>query len=263
MKIISFDELKAIELDILKMIDSFCREHKIIYMLTSGTLLGAVRHKGFIPWDDDIDIMMPRDDYERFYSLFLAHESSTPYSIVSYRNQKSPYPFLKVIDNRTLVVESFVDERYNTGVWVDIFPIDGLPSSDSAFRRAAIMTAKLNASIANTEVATTRFRKIIKRVLHRSIRESPFSIAKKIDEDAARIPIDEATEVAIVVWGYHGPTRRMPKSFLDVIEVEFENDLFFAPRLFDEYLSNIYGDYMSFPPLEERVPHQCKAFYKD
>ena len=132
MKIITSEELKAIQLDLLQKTADFCKENGIRYYLCGGTLLGAIRHKGYIPWDDDIDISMPRPDYDRFISMFNKPEND--YQVIDMSNNKKyGLPFAKVHDTRT-----FVDELQYTkdqfGVYIDIFPIDGVGEDEQVLR---------------------------------------------------------------------------------------------------------------------------------
>jgi len=126
-KRIGNDEMKAIELDIMRELYRVCHEEGLKCIMAYGTLLGAIRHHGFIPWDDDIDLIMPREDYERLPEAFAKLSSKPYYKIIWYRDRSSIYPFIKVVDTRTEVIEHYVDERWcRTGVWVDVFPADGM-----------------------------------------------------------------------------------------------------------------------------------------
>ena len=124
---IPLEELKSRQLEILTRIDKFCTEHNIQYSLAFGTLLGAIRHKGYIPWDDDIDIMMLRSDYNRFISLFYDEQLR----VLSIENE-SRYilPFAKVVDNNSILIEQSTMEL-PLGIYVDIFPVDNIPDDIS------------------------------------------------------------------------------------------------------------------------------------
>lgn len=134
MKELSIDDIREIELQILNYIDEVCKDNKLRYYLLGGTLLGAIRHGGFIPWDDDIDIIMPRNDYDTLLSII--NETNNKYKVLAYKYKKEYYyPFAKIVDSSTMVVESNTIATNNMGVWVDIFPIDNLPNDKKHRKR--------------------------------------------------------------------------------------------------------------------------------
>ena len=125
------EDLKKIEIEILDYVDKFCKENGIKYFIDSGTLLGAIRHKGFIPWDDDIDIVMPREDYDKFHKLF---DNNGRFKLIGRHNTPEyVYAFSKVIDSETELHEDLVREIPGYGIYIDVFPLDGLP--DDAKKR--------------------------------------------------------------------------------------------------------------------------------
>ncbi len=264
MKEISLEERKALQFDILVKIDVICREQGFRYYLNSGTLLGAVRHRGYIPWDDDIDIAMPRSDYEAFYQHFLKTNDDTSMQLVSYRDKTSIYPFFKMIDPRTSVVEHYVDQKFQTGVWVDIFPLDGVKKeTDEAFKLNDSIKTKYDLIIANPNNATTPLRKAVKKALTPIFRRQDiYAIAKQFDDTLATTPISPENDIAMVMWGY-GICERMPYSILETCELEFEGKIFYAPKNYDLYLTSLFGDYMTPPPINQREAHFCTAYWKE
>lgn len=264
MKEIPLEERKSLQLDLLVKIDKICREKGFRYYLNSGTLLGAVRHKGYIPWDDDIDIAMPRPDYEAFYQHFLETNEDSCMQLVSYRDKSSIYPFFKMIDPRTTVIEHYVNPKYQTGVWVDIFPLDGVAKGDdSSFRVNENIKSKYDFIIANPANATTPLRKAVKKIIAPFFqRKDIYALAKRLDEALATTPINEANDVAMAMWGY-GPCERTPYSILKTCELEFEGKFFLAPKEYDLYLSSLFGDYMTPPPIGQREAHFCSAYWKN
>ena len=261
MKEIALADQQKIELNVLRVIDAFCRKHNIRYMLSAGTLLGAIRHKGFIPWDDDVDIVMPRLDYERFYQIFNALNEDPKYKLVSSRDRSMAYPFLKVIDTSTLVLEDYVSPEYNKlGLWVDIYPIDGAPPMESyrEFRKLKFMHGM---AMSDPKSAATTSKRIAKRILKTLLgNPTPYEISERYDAKAQEVPITEGGEVAVVIWGYR-EKERMPYEYLERTEVEFEGNLFFASKMWDQYLTQLFGDYMQLPPENQRVPHGMHAYY--
>ena len=133
MKMVTYltdDELKQLELDIMKQFDAYCEKHDLRYYLYAGTLIGAVRHKGFIPWDDDIDVVMPRPDYEKLQLLLEKEPISPNIKLVNAKNYDLyPFPFLKLTDTRTSGIAKYMPKNYRMGVWIDVFPLDGLPEN--------------------------------------------------------------------------------------------------------------------------------------
>ena len=264
MKEIPLEERKALQFNILCKIDEICRKEGFRYYLNSGTLLGAVRHKGYIPWDDDIDIAMPRPDYEAFYQYFICKNRDDCMQLVSYRDRSSIYPFFKMIDPRTTVIEHYVSPKYQTGIWVDIFPLDGVEKGDDfAFKLSERITTRYNFIVANPNHATTPLRKVIKVITTPLFqRRDIYALAKQLDEELAATPINKDNDVALAVWGY-GACERMPYSILETCELEFEGKLFLAPKEYDLYLSSIFGDYMTPPPIGQREAHFCSAYWKN
>ena len=125
MKELTTPEIRKRLLDILVVFREFCQENNLNFYLCAGTLLGAVRHGGFIPWDDDIDVAMLRDDYDKL--LDIARDNpiiKDKYKIISYELGTSHYPFLKILDMETQTIQSFSDEGHNNSLWIDIFPFD-------------------------------------------------------------------------------------------------------------------------------------------
>jgi lipopolysaccharide cholinephosphotransferase len=259
MKAIDSEELKRIQVDILKAVCRFCEDAKLRYFLCAGTMLGAIRHKGFIPWDDDIDIMMPRPDYEIFVRNFKAdHDYYKVYSISITKDYD--YLFAKVSDERTLLLEKFNENKI--GVNIDVFPIDGFPSSK--FRGYLhYLIIKIFKCCYVRKIVTIRYiENILKKIIITIWRIFLFAIPKSvfsnlIQKKAKKIPYETSKLLGIVVWGYGKREICRRDVFNDYILVEFENNQFRAMIGYDEYLNNVYGDYMKFPPIEKR-----KSYHK-
>ena len=261
MKEIYLDELKAIQLDLLRKTAEFCEKNDITYYLCGGTLLGAVRHQGYIPWDDDIDISMPRPDYDRFISLF--NQPDNYYKVIDmYHDKKYGFPFAKVHDTRTFIDElQYAKDHF--GVYIDIFPIDGVGEDEQVFR--ILRWRKL----LHTKKANYYQRTISKKIINTfgKLVLLPFSahqILKMMDKEARKYPYGSTPRAGIIINPY-GTREIVNKSIFDkTIFMKFEDREYKVPENYDAWLSSIYGDYMQFPPVERRIsPHVFKAWWKD
>lgn len=269
MKEMSLDEIRSIQLNLLKELASFCEENNITYFLAGGTLLGAIRHKGYIPWDDDIDILMPRPDYGRFLKLFNENNSNNKIIRV-FANEidgSFPYTFAKLVNCNTYLKEDTL-LNYSLGVNIDIFPIDGLPSSLREINMWYKIIDFLRKVYFLKILKPRKGRNIIKEMLLYGGRVVlyliPTSIlARIIILCAKRYSYEESEYVGCLVWGYGKREIVKKEVFRDAIEVEFEGFTFKAPIGYKEYLTSLYGDYMKLPPKEQRVSHhKYKAYWK-
>lgn len=267
MKKIEVEELKRIQLDILKHIDEFCQKNELTYFISGGTLIGAVRHKGFIPWDDDIDIMMKREDYDKLIKLYPVQDKSE-YNLYSFElDKKFPYPYAKMDDNRTVFDEEITDS-YNMGVNIDIFPIDTI-SDDVNIQKALVRRNKRWIQLITLKrVPLKRGRSFLKNVVlamtHMITALIPYSfIVSKIINNAKKVKCEESSHQGCLVWGY-GLKEIINKSVLaDSVRLPFENCIFSAPKGYDTYLKALFGNYMELPPIEKRQTHHSfKAYWK-
>lgn len=265
MKQLSSKEIKKIELKILLNFNEFCRDNNLRYYIAGGTLLGAIRHKGFIPWDDDIDVCMPRPDYEKFINLYSGMISS--YKLKSDYLKNFSAPFTKIIDCRTKVISQFNEGDVDTNLWIDIFPIDGLPEDldevQSIYEKCDFYRTVLNLSSAKLGEGKTVFRKYSKYLLKPLAQiYGKQSCIDKIEQVASRYPYESSKYVGAITWGLYGVGERMLKSeFEKEVEVEFEGHRFPTFSCWDSYLKGLYGDYMKLPPVEKRVAHDMSAYY--
>ncbi len=263
MKRINLTDRKRIQLDILDIIHSFCTENHINYSLGYGSLLGAIRHGGYIPWDDDIDIVMLREDYDKFISTF----NSNRYKVASVDTNKDWFlPFAKVYDDMTLII----DRKAHTtaiGVNVDVFPIDDAMESEKEFlairRYMKILTTCNNIKLFKINNETTFYNNLL-GVLGKCILlifPNHF-FTKKITSISQRYNGKGYSKA--VYWATVGNTRQLDKSvYEDLCERRFENHIYKSICNYDKYLSNIYGNYMVLPPKEKRISyHTNDAYWK-
>ena len=264
MKKISDYELKQIQLNILKHVHTFCEEHGIRYTLAYGTLLGAVRHQGFIPWDNDIDIAMLRKDYEKFVTVY----KNNWYNLYELRvDSECDIPYAKVYYNQTILFER--SHLKDVGVNIDIFPIDNMYDN---YKRSCSFYKSFNVlkicRILKGRKATPTTKLSKKAILWLGkailIGISSRRLSLMVSKKAQRIQSVNSKYVAMLT----GQSVRLNQiwhrtCFESLKLMRFENEYFWGIEKYDEYLSMCYGcDYMQLPPLEKRiVPHIIENAY--
>lgn len=264
MKKLTSEEIKKFELDILLSFDKFCKTNGFCYYLSGGTLLGAIRHKGFIPWDDDIDVCMPRRDYEELVKCQIEE-----FKILSNKLNNASIPFCKLVNLRTKIDNQYMINDYDKHLWIDIFPIDGLPSSiekcQELYNACSLYRRVFYLSSAKLGEGKTAFRKYSKYLLKPLAQiYGKKRCIDKIEKIASQYPYESSKYVGAITWGLYGVGERMLKSeFEKEVEVEFEGHRFPTFSCWDSYLKGIYGDYMQLPPVEKRKTHDMVAYLLD
>ncbi|GHV05523.1 phosphorylcholine transferase LicD [Spirochaetia bacterium] len=259
-------ELQLIELDILKQVIAVCRENNISYFMLGGTLLGAVRHKGFIPWDDDIDIGMPRDDYERFIEII--HDALPEYLKLQYFKDDIEYHkySIRVIDKRYKVRRNDYSNEIESYIWIDIFPLDGMPSSNIKKRlhifRPLFVRLLYAYSNFNLLVNMKRRRKIFEMVLVRIgmfitkiIKFDKRKQLYRIDRLLKKYTYNDSGYVGNFMGAYKSKELFPKIYYQDGAMYDFEDIKLRGPIEYDKILIQMYGDYMTPLPPEERFSH--------
>lgn len=263
---LSLQEIKKIEFDILKMFNAFCKKHSIRLFLSNGTLLGAVKYKGFIPWDDDVDVFVPRSDYDRLIQLFQDEERYKLFSIE--RNPSYRFPYAKLCDMTTLKVEKNVDNGIRLGVDVDIFPLDTWDGDLTKARKElnAIQKYMFRLNLSKLKRADSHhpLKRVLKALAMRVCRwQGSNFYVKKIISRAVNNNSNSNMFVGCKVWPIYGESEIIPaKVFDDTIEVEFDGEYFPAPMGYDIYLRRLYGNYEQDPPLDKQKSHHSFVAYK-
>lgn len=261
---ISLEELKARQLEILTRIDKFCTEHNIQYSLAFGTLLGAIRHKGYIPWDDDIDIMMLRSEYNRFISLFYDDQLR----VLTIENEpRYILPFAKVVDNNSILIEQ-TTMKLPLGINVDVFPVDNIPD-DKSVRKEFYRNKKILNYLLDTKILTySSERSIWKNLLLGAAKFLIFflntsNLTKTISEYSQKYSGLMCNDVAVFAPTDNKKRWIVNRSiFKEYIRVTFEGQTFTCIKEWDNYLKATYGSYMRLPPIEQRVTHHSFKAYK-
>lgn len=258
----SLEEMKSIQLDIMDRVHGFCEKNKIIYYLSHGSLIGAIRHQGFIPWDDDIDLFMPRSEYNRFCALFPSVQKDLGLEIVnSFSTKYYGRPMSKIIDTRTVLIEPNYLRDDTIGVNIDIWPLDGVPSDEKVYgkhlRHIQILQKVLYGRIVKFSACNTPIQKCAHLLL---LILSPNSVVKRIIQLQNKYDYDTGPFVSCYVDPYKKRLRK--EWFKDRKLVSFEDRKYYIPTAADDVLREIYGDYMKLPPIEQRQPHHVtNAFW--
>ncbi len=241
-----------VELEILDIIHNVCVENNLKYSLSYGSLLGAVRHGGFIPWDDDLDIMMPRKDYDKFIEIWPTY-SYTDYILQNIETDPDfTQNFTKIRKNNTtfLQLEEEKFKKYHTGIYVDIFPADKLPKS-------RLLQMFQFACIAVSLLYSRKFLSPRKGLIERILLLFPDkfkNFTRRIMEKIIRIWNRDDSLEYIFTGTIDDPKIHLPNTlFDDMTEMDFEDRKYFSIKDYKYYLTMFYGDYMEFPPESERT----------
>lgn len=266
-KIGSVDEIKQIQLDILLAFHEFCIDNSINYSLAYGTLLGAIRHKGFIPWDDDIDVCLLRADYEKLERLFPQYLKERYVFLSLSRDNKWNRPYGMIYDNYTIEVEDASNNYEGVGVGIDVFPIDDVSQDDHLFtvfqKKRIFLVYALNMKFLRWSANRSFFKNLLLAFSKVLLTPVPSRlIAKRIDYlsknvlESSKVYHSSDTDIHLF--------ESVPKSlFSGYIDVPFEGFSVKAMNGYDKYLSSIYGDYMTPPPSNQRgSTHSYEAYWK-
>lgn len=256
-------ELKANLLNILIYFDELCRKNKLKYSLDGGTLLGAARHKGFIPWDDDIDVIMPLPDYKKFLALSEINDENNKYRIHTatteqFYNENYHYPFAKLEDATTIA--NYLHNYDEGGAFIDIFPITGYPNDEQQREK---LINELNVLHNKIGIIVHKFRnpiKIIRRYFYaanyKNYRDEMTQLAFNVDYESARV-------VGDLLWANDRENEYLSKKdFEQYAKLDFEGKKFQVIENYQKLLELEYGDWEKLPPKSQRVSHHWIEVYK-
>lgn len=258
---ITLRKVQLVQLEIAKEIARICEENNINYILSDGTLIGAIRHGGFIPWDDDLDIAMLRKDYDKFMNI-VKEKLGPKFELVDWRNDKTyPHPMAKIVKKGTIYREKKNIGQENQGIWVDVFPFDNLESNDKTnnfyFLKLKILRGMIRSKCKYKTWLSDKGFDIGKYIKNLPLRllSVAFTRSYLIEEyEKLSIKYNEIDTEYI----FHNSIADykdyvFPKRLLnELIKVKFENYYFCIPKKYDELLTLEYGEYMKLPPENER-----------
>ena len=252
-------EIKLVLLDLLRKFDDICRRNNLKYSLCGGTLLGAIRHKGFIPWDDDVDVFMLRDQYEKFCSIFNKEKKGKNIELLNYFKKGYYATFAKIVDTRTVSMENKRVEKL--GVWIDLHIIEKMPSKELNYYKNVIDDVKKIRYFGSTNYLNSNnihnFKAKVARLFKKRIVRN--RIEKFVHSNSGESEISFSFADKVAFW-------------CDLPNLDFENlqDFMFEGlkvmciKKYDVYLTGKYGDYMKIPKPEDRVLHDVRfCYWKD
>jgi len=265
---LTLEQIQEKSFEILKKIKKIFDENGWKYYITYGTLIGTIRNHGFIPWDDDIDIWVPRPDYEKFVKYCIENkEKIKPYELMHYlTNDKYIYPIARMSDSRYSINYNLAKE-YGLGIFIDIYPIDGVNPKDKIYLKKMKHLIKKVYILGNKKYIKSNnvFKNVIKYPYYLIIRNTSLNkLLKKIDKLAQKYEFNNEEWFECICWSNAQLTYK--KAWLGDKEKElfkeFNGELFRVPMEYDKLLKKIYGDYMKLPPEEERIAHHFYKVYK-
>ena len=256
-------DIQLMMLDMMKWFNGFCVSKGITYYVVGGTMLGAARHKGFIPWDDDIDVGIPRKDYEKLLTeKELLFKGEKRYVLESFRDGKKDYdyPYAKIYDTHTTLVEN-CRAKTKRGIFIDIFPLDGIgEDKETALNNYGPILKQINFLMTRT-CALRKNRSWVKNAAILMSRLIPSAIISnqklmhKIDEMCKSRDYESYEYVGNLV-GNWGMKEIMPRIFIgNPTLYQFEDAEVYGPEEYDKYLTNVYGDWRKMPPIEKQKTH--------
>ena len=262
-----------VQLDLLKTFDAICKKHGLRWYADGGTLLGAIRHRGFIPWDDDVDLVMPREDYDRFLKL-APKELSAPYFLQTPKSDPHCYMYWASLRNSdtTGSRECCLKTRQNNGIAIDVIPLEGCETSYFLYKLRRL-PLKAVSTVCNTYVNEFNMRKsaVLLRKALRKLRINVPKLYGWLEKQNSRHPMakyPKCTQTLIadpMVEGPEGLKRVIfdRADYANSVELPFEDMTLPVPCGYDHILTKYYGDYMAFPPPEARAGKHDMVFAPD
>lgn len=268
MELLSLKEMQKVNLEMLYEFDEICRQNNLSYTLAGGTLLGAIRHKGFIPWDDDIDLNMNRPDYEKLMSLYNENKLKIPKNreIISNRNNTLARHYARYMRYDVKRVSEFSSDEDCPYIGIEIFVEDGVYSNKILFSfqiwrikliRKILLLSLSKPNVSSKGKAIAKLKNII-RPFFKKI--GSMRIARHLENICKEVNFEKAKYVAGLNGMYGKKEVWSKEEVIPITYIDFEDGKFPCYKNYDKYLSNLYGNYMELPPKEKRIPHNDKGF---
>lgn len=261
--VLDIHDIQALTFDLLLQFDAFCKKHNLTYYLCGGTLLGAVRHGGFIPWDDDVDVFMSRPEYDKLLALCAKNDGAfgPDTKFACPENGGFYRPFARIYNLKTHVQRKYNIPISGANVWMDILPVDGLPGDKESLEKlykTRYYLNRLNFICMWKVGAANRKLNAIKNGIY-YIAARPLGVkfwCRVLDKFGRKRPFETSDTVGCLTGGRYGIGEAMPRSAYEVpAYVTFNGREFPTMSCYKEYLTGIYHDYMKLPPVESRKPH--------
>lgn len=272
LKKLEMDEIQKISLEVLKFVTDICKKEGLSYFLAYGTLIGAVRHKGFIPWDDDVDILMPRNDYQKLIKYMIQNkEKLKPFQLFN-ADTHDDYPYMiSRISNIDYPIVVDNEKAYGLGIFVDIIPLDGVGSDIKNATEIAEKAKKLS-SLYFLSTREKFSKDNTKSTFKMCLKAPAFAYAKLMGKNYFRKKLENLMRmndysnsdfVTCVVWSTYGKKEIYKKSYFEeTIVLPFDKYEFNAPKAYDKVLRKLYGDYMKLPREEDRKGQHLYEAYE-
>ena len=274
MREMTIEDIQRVSLELLKDVHDFCQENHINYTLYGGTMIGAVRHGGFIPWDDDVDVAMPRPDYERFVSTY---RSKHGYKLFVSGTKECYLAFSRLCEmEKTLVTEDSLPwSSHQTGVWIDIFPLDGAPDNQREAERSVkkmlkkwVVCCYARSAHSPFSAASTLAKKVklvFKKVFMNNRFRNIHLLNKEYIADCQRIKWGASNHFCNYAFITFGMREYIPmEDYQSTVDFNFEGIPMPVCNGYDHLMKHKYGDYMQLPPKEEQKPRHnlCRFYWK-
>ena len=268
MKRVDSDRIQPMLLELLKKFKSFADQEDFKFMLCGGSLLGAVRHKGFIPWDDDIDLHISKETYEKLIERIKINpyiDDEKRYKLLAPAKFPNIYPFLKLVDTHTILYERHISRKYAIGLYLDIFCLSYLPEDMKEYEKLFNQQQKYKKF--NEIFVSGNFTLLKYKLLYPALYAAKGILAivgknneywgnKILELDTCK----ESSFIGNIQWPSSIRDRFPKKWFEDTVSLTFEDTEFDAPVCYKEVLERLYGDYMKLPPKDQQVRHNFELY---